>query len=474
MNYIPQAYEPHVLTGEALKDAVLAYATNPIYLDNEEWVNDDNPYRRQLRPQVLQYLNFDKPLRRDQIFNYENLAAQRLLTSIYEADLMFLPRSELNRGKYADFKLFYSPTNRACGEQIRPVLEKFAFGFLDDEVTISGDWNEAALETLLRDLDKRDRNVASQAELTIQQSRDPMRAARMWLIQFAPDFLSEASPMLRNLLGNYGEAQSEWFKIIIDEYGYGVHGTKHSTLFERLLESVGLRADIHHYWQYYLPGSLMLNNYFHYLGKNHELFFRYLGALYYTETTLVEFCDRVAKLLTSVFGDSVDVEYFTEHVHIDVHHGQMALNNLIIPIVKQCGPAVIPEILRGYEEFQVIAEIADEDFAKQIEWMDHGPENKKLHDPVFAAIDSGEFTAPVAHIVEPYGELSNTHSHQGDELCHIVSGTMKFVSGFDSHQILEAGEGTVIHRNRLHGAIIESDECVYEIHSVGDYRKCLS
>ena len=80
----------------------------------------------------------------------------------------------------------------------------------------------------------------------------------------------------------------------------------------------------------------------------------------------------------------------------------------------------------------------------------------------------------MAHIVEPYGELSNTHSHQGDELCHIVSGTMKFVSGFDSYQILEAGEGTVIRADRLHGAVIESDECVYEIHSIGDYRKCLS
>ena len=29
--------------------------------DNEEWENDDNPYRRQLRPQVLQHLKFDKP-----------------------------------------------------------------------------------------------------------------------------------------------------------------------------------------------------------------------------------------------------------------------------------------------------------------------------------------------------------------------------------------------------------------------------
>jgi hypothetical protein len=51
---------------------------------------------------------------------------------------------------------------------------------------------------------------------------------------------------------------------------------------------------------------------------------------------------------------------------------------------------------------------------------------------------------------------------------------MKFVSGYDSYQILEAGQGTVIWKNRLHGAIIESERCVYEIHSVGDYRACLS
>jgi quercetin dioxygenase-like cupin family protein len=93
---------------------------------------------------------------------------------------------------------------------------------------------------------------------------------------------------------------------------------------------------------------------------------------------------------------------------------------------------------------------------------------------VWQAVSSGRVTPPVAHIVEPYAELSNTHSHDGDELCHIVSGTMKFVAGFESYQILEAGEGTVIDRNRLHGAIIESEECVYEIHSIGDYRPWLS
>jgi hypothetical protein len=466
-------HTPFALTPEELRAAVVRYGTNPIYLDNEEWTNEDNPYRRQLRPQVLEYQDFSTVLPRADVLTYQSLAAQRLLTSIYEADLMFLPKSGLAE-KWADFTSFYSPGNRALGELIRPSLERFAFGFLDDEVEVSGNWTRDSLEAFLRSLPDRETSQPSRAEEAILKSSDPQRAARTWLIQFAPDFLSEASPMIRNLLGHYGAPQSEWFKIVIDEYGYGVHQTKHSTLFERTLESVGLRADLHHYWQYYLSSSLLLNNYFHYLGKNHELFFRYLGALYYTETTLVDFCERAASLLTGVFGDKADVSYFTEHVHIDKHHGKMALEKLILPMVEAYGDVVIPEIVRGYEEFQVLADIADRDFADQIEWMDSGLLYKDLHAPVWEKISSGAVTAPVAHLVEPHGELSNTHCHDGDELCHIVSGTMKFVNGFDAYQILEAGQGTVIRRNRLHGAIIDSTECIYEIHSIGDYRACLS
>ncbi|MFD9815720.1 iron-containing redox enzyme family protein [Streptomyces sp. NPDC059080] len=474
MSHAPNAYVPFELHGQELRDAVVRYASNPIYLDNEEWQNNDNPYRRQLRPQVLPHLDYDAVPGRENILDYSSLAVQRVLTSVYEADLVFLPKSGLKDGKQEDFQQFYSPSNRALGEAIRPALEKYAFGFLDDEVEISGKWTKESFHAYIESLGADDPAEASLTEKAILSSTDRERAARMWLIQFAPDFLSEASPMIRNVLGHYGATQSEWFKIIIDEYGYGVHDTKHSRLFERTLESAGLASDIHRYWQYYLNSSLLMNNYFHYLGKNHELFFRYVGALYYTEATLVDFCRRAASVLTSVFGDKADVEYFTEHVHIDQHHGRMALEKLIDPLIEEHGEHIIPEIVRGIEEYRVIQAVSDDDFATQIAWMDKGPEFKKLHAPVWEAIESGKVTAPVADIVEPYGELSNTHCHDGDELCHIVSGTMKFVSGFDSHQILEAGEGTVIQKNRLHGAIIESEECVYQIHSVGDYKKCLS
>lgn len=472
MSFTP-AHQPYQLDAVQLRDAALNFASNALYLDSEEWENDDNPYRRQLRPQVIAGQDFSSALPKSAILDYSSLAAGRLLTTIYETDLMLLPKTGFAE-KREDFQRFYSHDNRVQGEMIRPYLERHVYGFLDDEVEVTGTWTRASLEAFLRDFQRKEADTPSRSEIAVAKSSDRERAARMWLIQFAPDFLSEASPMIRNLMGNYGPAQSEWFKLVIDEYGYGVHDTKHSTLFEDTLRSVGLGDDLHRYWQYYLTSSLLVNNYFHYLGKNHEFFFRYLGALYYTETMLVGFCRRAADLLGDVFGAQADTRYFSEHVHIDVHHGRMALEKLILPVVDACGESVIPEIVRGFEEFQVVAEIADEDFAAQVEWMDAGPVNKDLHDPIWARVQRGEVQAPVAHIVEPKGELSNTHQHDGDELCHIVSGTMRFVSGHGAHQILEAGQGTVIWGNRLHGAIIESDECVYEIHSVGDYRACLS
>jgi hypothetical protein len=466
-------YPEVALSRDELRDAVVRYVSNPLYLDNEEWTNDDNPYRRQLRPQVVSHLDFSTVLRKEELLDYQSLTAQRLLTCIYESDLMLLPRADV-AAKWQDFRRFYSPTNRVLGELVRPALERHAFGFLEGEVEVSGNWSGDSLEAYLRDGVAGTQEDPSESELAIEKSSDPQRAARMWLVQFAPDFLSEASPMIRNVLGSFGPLQSEWFKIIVDEYGYGVHDTKHSTLFEKTLESVGLRSDLHHYWLFYLTSSLMMNNYYHYLGKNHELFFRYLGALYYAESTLVPFCRRAADLLAKVFDGKVDTHYFTEHVHIDQHHGRMALDKLVLPAVEAYGEVVIPDIVRGFEEIQVLTALADEDFAAQIRWMDGGDDFKQLHGPVWAAIESGKVTAPMAPLLEPRGELSNTHCHDGDELCHIVSGTMRFVNGLDSYQILEAGEGTVIQKNRLHGAIIESEECRYEIHSVGDYQRCLS
>lgn len=451
----------------------MQYGSNPIFADSEEWLSHGNPYRRPIRPRVLRYLNFHPPLGRHEILKYTGLAANRVLLNIYEADLMFLPVEKFSE-VWQDFQNFYANDTKLLGELIRPTLEQHVFGFLDEAIDVSGTWTREALADYFLALPEQMANASSPALDAIRQSSNPQHAALTYMIQFAGDFLSEASAMARNVLGNYGPPQSELFKIVIDEFGYGVHETKHSTLFEKLLTSIGLSPTPHTYWQFYLTTSLLTNNYFHYICRNHAHFFKYLGAVYYTEASLPFICRRIANTLTEVYGSQVAVEYFTEHVHIDQHHGRMAFEKLVMPMVEQYGDEIIPEIVRGYEAVKLLGELADEDFIAQVAWSDGSEFYKQLHDPIYQKIASGQLNPKCDRIVEPRGELSVTHVHDGDELCHIVSGTMRFVTGHDRSIILHGGEGTVIQHNRLHGAIIESEECVYEIYSIGDYKRCLA
>ncbi|MGI9093180.1 MAG: iron-containing redox enzyme family protein [Mycobacteriales bacterium] len=462
---LPAGFAPFVLDSGQLRDAVLRYASNPLYIDGERWLNGDNPYRRQLLPQTLPSFDFSVPLRRDQVFSAAALASHRLLLNIYEADLVFLPGKGLE-AKWSDFTAFYSSSNRAFGEIIRPALERHCFGFLDDEIDVTGDWTPASLEAYLTDIVRDDVGEWGGPERAILSSADPERAARSWMIQFAPDFLSEASPMIRNVLGNYGPAQSEWFKIVIDEYGYGVHESKHSSLFVDTLSSLGLDPGVHTYWQYYLAGSLAANNYFHYLGKNHENFFRYLGALYYTECTLVQFCARVIRMMRQVFGETADVRYFTEHVHIDVHHGRMALEKLVLPLVERCGDVVIPEIVRGVSEFRTLAGIADVDIAEQIRWTDGLDAAMREHDRLWPQIRDGELPAPATPLVGTSDTVITSDQYDTDTLLHVTSGSMRLIAGWEAELPLAPGDGVVIPAGRLHGATISSGDCTYETYPV--------
>lgn len=456
-------HQPMERDPELFRAALQCYASNPLFADTEEWVMGDNPYRRPVRPKALPYLDFTKPLRRDATCTYHALSAHRLLFNIYENDLLFLPAERFG-AMQEDFARFYSEETKVLGDVLRPTLEAHVFGT----------WTVEALQARFLALPEAHEASPSRVMTAVRTSTNPQHAAVTLLIQLAGDFLSEASPMARNVLGNYGASLSELFKILIDEYGYGVHATKHSTLFEATLKSCGLLAQPHAYWQFYLTSALALNNYFHYVSKSHQRFFRYLGALYYAEATFSHTCRQIVHMLRDVFGSAVDTRYFAEHVHIDLYHGRMVFNKLILPVIARCGEAVIGEIVRGCEECQLLQEIADSDFIAQVAWSDAGEKYKALAQPVLASIAAGRITPRKQRFIEPRGELSVTHVHDGDELCHIVSGVMEFVTGHNRSVFLHAGEGTVIFRQRLHGAIIASEECVYDIYSIGDYTACLS
>jgi len=211
-----------------------------------------SPYQRPSRPQDINGSILTASLKSHQFSCSQHLLAQRLLLNIYEQDLVFLPKPPLELN-LKEFKTFYDPLHVASGKKIRPVLENYLYGWLKEEVHINGPWE---LESFLAHTDKVLDDVArSDSKLfeVLTSSRDPQRAAKFFMTQCAGDFLSEASAMARNVLGNCGEYTSELFKILIDEYGYGVDKKKHSTIFEDMLKEMGMSHHVHHYWQFYTP-----------------------------------------------------------------------------------------------------------------------------------------------------------------------------------------------------------------------------
>jgi hypothetical protein len=455
------------LTPEDVSRYVRLYAANPLFGYLKEWVIADNPYRRPVDRQTVTRHDFGRPLKREEALNASALAAQRMLFNVYETDLVFLPEKDF-AAKRGDFASFYSNENKLLGELIRPTLEAHLFGFLDAEIDVSGKWTGDAVNSYLRSVvESHERSELASLQLVLS-SPEPERAAAALLIQVAGDFLTESSSSARNLLGKFGTVQSELFKIAIDDYGYGVHQAKHSTLFENTLATCGLSADAHAYWHFYLTGSLALNNYYHYVCRDHAKFFRAIGAVAVGESLFAHTCRKFSEMLRAVFGGKVDTYYFDEHYHIDAHHGRMAVENVVAPAVAKYGDSVIPEIIRGMEELQLITALADEDFMAQVAWAGELEKHRDDAARLFAGGLGDEVEATKTVGVAHEGDAVITRACDADMLCRVESGALDVVAGHGQSIRLGGGEGVRIPRQRLHGLSSASPRCLFHTYELKD------
>lgn len=462
-----------LLQPDEIKRLIELYAARPLFDNTPEWIIRDNPYRRPVNWNAVQQLDFSRPLTRTEIRGANALAAHRMLLNIYETDLIFLPESNF-AAKRNDFASYYSNDNKVLGELIRPTLEAHVFNFLKDEINVTGRWSVEALKSYLQSIITKHEQSELEICNAILNSADPERACRGLLIQVAGDFLSEASASSRNILGKYGEIQSELFKIVIDDYGYGVHPAKHSTLFENTLSTCGLMSDVHAYWQFYLSSSLALNNYYHYVSRDHSKYFQAIGAITVAEAMFSHTCRQISKMLRTVFGKTVDTYYFDEHFHIDAHHGRMAFDYVAAPAIAKYGDAVIPDIVRGLEELQLLTSIADDDFMAQVAFSDAVDSLKVPAQQIHQQIIAGRLRKSKTTQVENRDQSVVTQVFDEDKLYLVESGALDLVLGPDQSVRLDAGEAIIVTRQCLHGTAVVSEECRYHIYDLGNYESCLS
>ncbi|MBY0545339.1 MAG: iron-containing redox enzyme family protein [Gammaproteobacteria bacterium] len=436
-------------TSFTINERLRAYINHECFNPNK--LHPAHPYQRPLRKSDLTDIDFSIPVTTHDLMSNKNLLLNKLLLTIYEQDLLFLNEDLSNSEAQKAFKLFYDPHFVAESKALKPDLEKLAFTFLDTEIETLGYWDKDHLVTYLSEIIKQQENQPSELCEFIAHTSNPVLACKMLLIQMAPDFLSEASAMARVLPGAYGQEQSEIMKVFIDEYGYGVYDMKHSSLFERTLDSIGMNRAIHYYYDAYLPTSLMLVNYFHFLCSNKQLWFRYLGALYYTEASIPHFNKQISTLL-SKFLPSIDTSYFDEHVHIDQHHRRMVMNKLILTSIDKYGDNVIDEILKGFESFRLLQSLADQDLMEQVRFAEISDTGQ-----------SHQFVGEHIIFTEQKNELSLSHIHNESELFTVLEGQLSFHNNGIDVFTLNAGEGVIIPKGRVHGTRVQSPSARYSV-----------
>jgi hypothetical protein len=418
-----------------------AYCAQPIFRPGPEVYIIGNPYHRPVAATGVGHLDFSTPATEAEFLGYRQLVAGRILCNAYESDMILLPEAGLGTAK-GDFDLFYGDEVRRLRDTIRPGLERYSYSFLDQAVTVPGapadhTGNNPAV----------DARPVSGTMRAITECRNAEEAAGLHLIQLALDALTEASAMARNLGGSYGVEQSELFKIFNDEFGYGLYPAKHSTIFKGMLASVGLRTDLHAYWNFYLTSSLVGVNYFNWLTEDHRGVFRYMAAVTYLEWLFAQGFADTGAMLRAVFGDRVDTKYCDEHAHIDIHHGRMTYENLLLGFARAHGDLVIPELVRGIEDTKLLLRLGDEDFRAQIRWADTLDEHTRLG----ASLATSTLDDADVATLRP-GDPFGTRVYDADRVIEVTGGEVDVHAwATERPHRLGAGDVLLVPRGRLHG-----------------------
>ena len=425
---------------------VRAYADLPVFRSRPDVLVLGNPYVRPIGAETLADVDWARPVSGADALGWHALAAHRLLVNIYESESVILPKEGLSAA--GDFDAFYGPEQRRLRDLVRPGLERYAYGFLDSAVEVSGRWTLDALVAHFTECVTEAGAAENVVMRTIEAARTPRAAAATYLIQLALDGLTEASAMARNLAGAYGPEQSELFKIFIDEFGYGVYQSKHSTIFEKLMRSCGLHTDIHAYWHFYLTGSLALINYFNYLTEDHTKFFRYCGAVTYMEWIFAQGFAEAGETLKKVYGPDADTHYTDEHAHIDQHHGRMTFENLLQGLAKRHGERVVPELVRGIEEIRLLLRLADEEFIGQLRWVDTLDQHRAAGARAVAGPDPGSGRAVELTAASPF----STRTYDEDRVLVVTDGAVDLhACGEGEPHRIDTGGAMLVPAGRLHG-----------------------
>lgn len=163
-------------------------------------------------------------------------------------------------------------------------------------------------------------------------------------------FLKEPDPWTMVIPTLKGEAKAGLLDLLLDEYGWGRHDQMHSTVYATLMERLGLDPGYDHYveqtaWQF-LAGI----NYQVMVGRHARLCRRMYGYVFLIEADSPGSMKNYLAAYARAGIEDPDVLRFYElHIDADEGHQDVALNEVVMPVVRE-EPAAMPEVARGVLE----------------------------------------------------------------------------------------------------------------------------
>jgi hypothetical protein len=411
--------------------AIQAYAANPLFRSAsfDELVIDDDPYRRPVRPDDLEWLKFDRPISYEDSSRLSSLLGHRMLLNINDTHLPLFPEM-MSEERRSEFELFYDTGNVARGERIRPFLEQHLFGYVRDARQPGG------LAELLRELAG---ERATAAELLRDQlcgARDRERAARMTALQIVA---AGHAPV--------GE-------------GPVAAPAPHAGLRPRLSQlsaALGLGGERHSYYQFYLPSTLALMNYLGACARDPRAACAFAGAVTAYRIDLqakLEALEAAAGEIAEGYGGAGRGA-----------RGRIAAEarwpGMADAIVRRCGEKGSREFSRGLREFSALLASNDADMQAQIRLIDGTEALQHKARKLYSAINEHNIPVELDTFVESSEECSTTHVHDDDRLVVVESGEMEFWTCLGQQIKLGPGEMTFVPKHRLHGSVVRSGTCVY-------------
>jgi mannose-6-phosphate isomerase-like protein (cupin superfamily) len=419
---------PSALTWDSeMAQAVQEYAANPLFRSAsfDELVINDNPYRRPVRPDDLEWLEFDRPISRADSSRLSSLLGHRMLLNIYDSRLPLIPAA-MSKQRRKDFELFYDSRTRSRGERIRPFLEHHLFDYVRDTQRPPG------LEEALRRLACERAAATARLLEQVHGAGDRMRAARMTALQIVGEALAPTGE---------GPATAP------------VPPAGLRQRISQLAVALDLVEERHSYYQFYLPSTLALMNYLGACARDPRDACVFAGALTAYRIDLhakLDGLEDAARELAGAYGEPCQPGA-----------AEAGWHDIAGKTVRRYGAKGSREFTRGLQEFAELLASHDEDLKAQLRLVEGTAALQHKAHRLYSVINEQHIPVELDTFVESWEECSTTHVHDDDRLVVVESGEMEFWACLGQRIKLGPGDMFFVPKHRLHGSVVRSGTCVY-------------